>query len=57
MDMTLFLALVGVYVLGIAGVVVSGSIVGPTRVEPRDLETRLALVRSTDTDESGTAAV
>jgi hypothetical protein len=41
----LFFALVGVYVLGIAGVVVAGSIVESVPVDPGDLDDRLARVR------------
>jgi hypothetical protein len=45
----LFFALVGVYVLGIAGVVVAGSIVESPPRDPRGLDDRLALIRETTT--------
>ena len=48
MSTTLFLALVGVYVLGTVGIVVVGTLVGPERGErePESLEQRLAVVRA-----------
>jgi hypothetical protein len=45
MSATLFFALVGVYVLGIAGVVAAGSIVESPPDDPGGLEDRLARVR------------
>jgi hypothetical protein len=47
MTALLFFALVGVFVLGIAGVVIAGSLVGEGEAEPLSLEDRLALVRTT----------
>jgi hypothetical protein len=52
MPTILFLALAGVYVLGVAGVVVSGSIVEPAPDVPGSLEERLAGVRATTSAES-----
>jgi hypothetical protein len=43
----LFSGLVMVYVLGVAGVVAAGSLVGSRPEKPRDLEQRLARVRET----------
>jgi hypothetical protein len=45
----LFFALVGVYLLGIAGVVAAGSNVESRPANSRGLENRLALVRETTT--------
>jgi hypothetical protein len=43
----LFLALVAVYVVGVAGVVAAGTIVESRPEDPRDLDDRLALIRET----------
>jgi len=48
MPILFVLALAAVYVLGVAGVVFAGSIVGPERGSSQSLEERLALVRTTE---------
>jgi hypothetical protein len=55
---TLFLALVGVYVLSTVGIVVVGTLVEPARGErePETLEQRLAVVRSIGPGEESTGA-
>jgi hypothetical protein len=46
----LFVALVAVYLLGIAGVVAAGSLVGLTGDDTRPLEERLAVTRAASPD-------
>jgi hypothetical protein len=56
---TLFLALVGVYVLSTVGIVVVGTLVEPERdagPEAQNLEQRLAVVRATRSGEGTTEA-
>ena len=58
MSAALFLALVGVYVLGTVGIVVVGTLVDPERGErePESLEQRLAVVRAIGPGEESTGA-
>ena len=59
MSATLFLALVGVYLLSTVGIVVVGTLVEPERdaePEAQNLEQRLAVVRATGSGEGTTEA-
>lgn len=56
MDATLVLALAGVYVIGVVGIVVVGTLVETPDYVPASLEERLAGVRSIAPADDATAA-